>query len=338
MNMETPTPESTQLVTIPEGSAYTVFTTETGIDPFLARVRQEIDAFVPDVSTATGRKAIASMAYVVTRTKTYLEEAGKALADEQKLIPKKIDAARKKMKDTLDLWRDEVRKPLTDWEAAEEARIKGHTDCLTALNEMARLAPGQSSAKVQEMLDAVLLVRVGPECEEFEEDYGRAVKSALEVLNAELPKAIQREKDAAELEILRADKAKRDEEARLQKIKDDAAAEATRIAQLQAQKLLDVEKEKTRQAEQSALAATQAAEAAAKKVADDAAAAVKAAADKKAAEDAETARREANKKHRATIHNAAVAAFIEGGMTEKAAKEAVTLIAMKKIPAVTITY
>ena len=36
--------------------------------------------------------------------------------------------------------------------------------------------------------------------------------------------------------------------------------------------------------------------------------------------------------------SAAVAAFIQGGMTEECAKQAVTLIAKKAIPAVSITY
>ena len=58
----------------------------------------------------------------------------------------------------------------------------------------------------------------------------------------------------------------------------------------------------------------------------------------KAAEDAETAKREANKAHKAKVNRAALAAFVAGGMTEECAKLAVTLIASDKIPAVSIDY
>jgi len=48
--------------------------------------------------------------------------------------------------------------------------------------------------------------------------------------------------------------------------------------------------------------------------------------------------READKAHKARINRAALDAFIAGGMPEECAKQAVTLIAQRKIPAVSITY
>lgn len=337
--------EITQLVTIPPDTALAVFTTPGAIDPFLARIRKEVDGFVPDVTTAKGRKAIASMAYVVTQAKGYLEGVGKALADEQKEIPKKIDATRKKVKDTLDVWRDEVRKPLTDYETAEEARIEKHTHAITILNELSRMAPGRDSAGLRESLAYVEAVVIGPACEEFEADYTRARDAARDALQDALKQAETREAEQAELLKLREEKAKRDEADRIQKIKDDAAAEAKKLAEAAAQKALDDERAKTAAAEATArkvaddaAAAAALAKAAAQKIVDDAAAAQRLLDQKKAEEDAELARRERDKKHRAKIHTAAVEAFVAGGMKEAAAKAAVTLIAMKKIPAITISY
>ncbi|MEG1281230.1 MAG: hypothetical protein RSD57_12355, partial [Comamonas sp.] len=63
-----------------------------------------------------------------------------------------------------------------------------------------------------------------------------------------------------------------------------------------------------------------------------------------AAEAAEAKRRErdkahkAHKAHKASINRAALEAFVAGGMTEECAKLAVTLIAKKSIPAVSIAY
>ena len=61
--------------------------------------------------------------------------------------------------------------------------------------------------------------------------------------------------------------------------------------------------------------------------------AAQAAADAKEAE-----RRERDKAHKTAINRAALDAFVTGGMTEECAKLAVTLIAKKAIPAVSITY
>jgi len=102
-------------------NAVQVFSAPNGLDPFLAQIRAEIDAFVPDVSTKKGRDAIASMAYKVAKSKTALDGLGKELVAELKQIPALIDAERKRMRDILDAWRDEVRKPVDDWEAEQAA-------------------------------------------------------------------------------------------------------------------------------------------------------------------------------------------------------------------------
>ena len=48
--------------------------------------------------------------------------------------------------------------------------------------------------------------------------------------------------------------------------------------------------------------------------------------------------READKAHKAKINRAALDAFIDGGMPDECARQAVTLIAQRKIPAIAITY
>lgn len=80
-------------------------------------------SFVPDITTAKGRKEIASLAYKVAQTKTYLDGLGKDLVAELKEIPKLIDANRKTVRDRLDELKAKARQPLTDYEE-EQARIK----------------------------------------------------------------------------------------------------------------------------------------------------------------------------------------------------------------------
>ena len=52
----------------------------------------------------------------------------------------------------------------------------------------------------------------------------------------------------------------------------------------------------------------------------------------------QAAAREADKTHKMKINRAALDAFIAGGMPEECAKQAVILIAQRKIPAIAITY
>ena len=58
----------------------------------------------------------------------------------------------------------------------------------------------------------------------------------------------------------------------------------------------------------------------------------------KAEEERQAKAREADKAHKAKINRAALDAFIAGGMPDECARQAVTLIAQRKIPAIAITY
>ena len=119
--------ETTDIVLLPpKETALQVYSAPRGLDPYLQKIKAELDAFVPDVTTKKGRDAIASIAYKVAKGKTALDNIGKDLVAELKDVPKKIDAERKRMRDLLDLWKDEVRAPLTAWEEAEEARKLAH--------------------------------------------------------------------------------------------------------------------------------------------------------------------------------------------------------------------
>lgn len=108
-----------------------------GLDPIIEAIEREARALVPDISTATGRKAVASNAAKVAKAKTYLDDIGKSYVAELKELPKKIDAARKTMRDRLDALKDEVRAPLTEYEAAQK-RIE---DAINAAIANFRLEP-----------------------------------------------------------------------------------------------------------------------------------------------------------------------------------------------------
>ncbi|MDL7188982.1 cell envelope biogenesis protein TolA [Escherichia coli] len=129
--------EVTDLVVIEKSNAMTVFQSADQIEEILQKVEREVMSFVPDITTAKGRKEIASLAYKVAQTKTYLDGLGKDLVAELKEIPKLIDANRKTVRDRLDELKAKARQPLTDYEE-EQARIKAEEEAKAAAERAER--------------------------------------------------------------------------------------------------------------------------------------------------------------------------------------------------------
>lgn len=175
-----------QLVEVPaKETALQVYSAANGLDPFLAKIREEIDSFVPDVSTRKGREAIASIAYKVARSKTALDNVGKELVAELKEVPKKIDAERKRMRDLLDSWQAEVRKPLTEWEEAEAARVARHQGEIDKIN-LRLECRDLDSAELKANIAWLEGLAISEAWEEFEAEAARAKDEALIALRESL--------------------------------------------------------------------------------------------------------------------------------------------------------
>lgn len=348
-----------QLATVPpKETALQIYSTENGLEPYLQIIKTEIDAFVPDVSTKKGRDAIASIAYKVARSKTALDNAGKELVAELKEVPKKIDAERKRMRDLLDAWQADVRRPLTEWEEAEAARVE------RIQAQVNRLADtdftDMSAADIKASIDNLEAHVIDARYEEFEPEAHRVKAASLATLREALAARQKYEAEQAELERLRAEAAAREQKEREERIAREAA-EAERLAaerraqeerdaatrreaeakaaaerrelelKLQAEQAEREKVEAQRRAEQAERDAQARAEAAA-------AAERQRQADEQARIEREAAAREADKAHKKAINNEALAALIAGGMTEECAKQAITLIAQRKVPHIVIQY
>ena len=363
--------ETTDLIEIPKANALEVFSADQGLAPYMAKIRAEIDAFVPDVSTKRGRDAIASIAHKVARSKTALDAVGKDLVAELKELPKKIDASRKQMRDTLDAWKDEVRAPLTAWEQAEEARQQRHQQGIEWFRLRADENRSLDAAELRASIAEVQARAVDASWEEYEAEAHCVKARALESLTQALAAREKADAEQAELARLRAAEAEREQKEREERIAREAAERAQREAEAKAQAEREAvirreqeakaaaerrELELKLQAEQAEKAAAQAkadqiaAEHRAeqerlaaiereKQAAEDARLAeIKRQADAKAAEEAEAARREADKAHKGKVNRAALDAFVAGGMPEECAKLAIKLIAKGQIPNIRITY
>ena len=334
------------MIVLPQPSdALTVFTKQGGIQPFLDMVRAKIDAFEGDATTDAGRKQIKSFAHKITKSKTALEEVGKALAAEQKEIPKKIDAARRLLKETLDRWHEEVRQPVTEWESAEEDRVNRIKADLAELE--GTISDPEWMGRSSECLRDRLVEIERQEITEaaFNEYLGAAEElkaKAVATLKERVGVAEKRESEQAELAALRAKEAAREAEERAEQLRkegerrarEEAEADA-RVEKERADRKLADEKAAAERRERELIAEKEAAE---RRAVETAARIKREFEDKKRAEEAETARREADKAHKRKVNNAALAALIENGIDDASAKEVIKLIASKAIPAVTIHY
>lgn len=320
-----------------------VFTTPNAMDQILSRIRKELDGFVADISTASGRKAVASMAYKVARAKTYLDDEGKRLVAKQKEIPNKIDACRKHVRDTLDKWKDEVRSPLTQWEEAEAARVERIKSSMAELEAVSSDQILRSSQSIRERLSEIESEAV---TEQFYQEFHAAAivlkDRALSALRSRLADSERREAEQAELDRLRAAEAARLQKEREEKIAVEAAAraerEATARAEAERKALEDASKRERDAAERRELELRLQAEHAERRAAEAEAKAQRDAKAKAESEQAEISRRQADEKHRATINDDAIRSFVSAGIDATTACTVVDLIAKKEIRHVSILY
>ncbi|HBU6094578.1 TPA: hypothetical protein MDR68_005066 [Klebsiella pneumoniae] len=260
--------EIMDLVVIEKKNAMAVFTNNDQLDPLIEAIEKEARSLVPDVTTKKGRDAIASMAHKVARSKTYIDNAGKDLVAELKALPKQIDESRRVVRERLDALKDEVRRPLTEWEAEQE-RIKA---------EEAMLALHVEALVMNEDFDRQLAARI-----ESDHEMALLMNDAFDREQADKAAEAERQRIAHEEEIKRlaAAAAAREVEQRAQREREEAAH---REAVLKAQ---------AEQAERDRIAAEQKAEA-------DKQAAIEAER-RKAQEEADRIRREAEQREQARL-------------------------------------
>lgn len=364
---------SAELATIEEikEENYPAIYGKGGLDQFYEKVKAEVSNEVPDLTTAKGRARIASLAAKVSKSKTAVESPGRAYLKQLKDLPKTIEKELREFVDSMDALRDEVRKPLTDWENAEKVRVERHKEKISHIVSYRDARTDVTAAQMGALIETLEDFCVDQAFEEFEAEAHREKAESLVLLREAHLKQKNYEAAQAELARLRAEAEERARKDREEQIARDAAEKAKREAEEAA--LLEMEKaEAAAKAEREAserrelelklaaeqavrqkLAAEQAQKAAeeaqakaeqeaksnAEQAARDAEERVKREAEENAkAEAAELAKREADKKHRAKINNEAVDAFVEGGFSEAEAKRIVVMVASGRIPNVKISY
>ncbi|MEX9248913.1 hypothetical protein AB8G87_20045, partial [Salmonella enterica] len=217
---------------------------ENGLEKFLEQIRESVKE-VPDLSTAKGRARIASLAAQVSRSKTAVEKPGRDYLRHLKEAVKPAEAELRRFVSACDEMRDEVRRPLTEWEAEQErikaeeaARVKAENDRkqFESDHEIALLMNDAFDREAHEKAEEAERQRIAHEEELKRQAAEQARREAEEKAAAELAAAQKREADAiaakAQAELL----AKQAQERAEQEAKDAAAkAEAEKKAAIEAE-------------------------------------------------------------------------------------------------------
>ncbi|HBV7543933.1 TPA: hypothetical protein MD543_000082 [Klebsiella pneumoniae] len=321
--------EIMDLVVIEKKNAMAVFTNNDQLDPLIEAIEKEARSLVPDVTTKKGRDAIASMAHKVARSKTYIDNAGKDLVAELKALPKQIDESRRVVRERLDALKDEVRRPLTEWEEEQE-RIKAE-EAMNALHAEA--------LAMNEEFDRQLAARI-----ESDHEMALLMNDAFDREQAEKKAEAERQRIAREEEIKRQaeEKAKREAAEQAQR-EIDAAAAREREAILAKERAEREQREAVERAEREKQAAVEAERRKAQEEADrirreaEQREQARLAEEKRKAD--EQARREADVKHRKAVGTEIVKALLANtSLTRDQAIEVLTAVKDGRIPHTGISY
>lgn len=323
---------SNELIEIKEVKLIPFFTKGDSVDDILDKIAKEARAHIPDVSTLKGRNAIKANVTKVTKSKTYLEERRKELADEYKAIPKVIDATGRKVKGFLSDVIEEIREPLTAWETidkAEKAQVIDtkaflveyelqHEDSLRD-NELVDLKAAQAEADRKAEIERAE-IKAAAEAkakaeQEAADEIDRVKRERKEALDRVFEAGIRREKAEREAVEAQARMKYVAEKAEWDRIElEQQAKRDIEIARQQAERDVEVAAENARQTEVNRQLALQ------------------------ENQMQQQVQREADKNHRGDVNRIAMQSFINAGLSQDQAILAVKAIAKKLIPAVTISY
>ena len=298
------------------------------MDPILVAIREEVkrQAAEIDTSNPAGLKQLGSLAYKVTKSKTFIESQRKSFVAAEKKRLQVVDTEGRRIWDILEGIADEVRKPLTDFEQIEKDRKANHEQALLGLIAMASVPFGATAEQLSrsisglQSIDTATFEEYATLAEGHKQAAFKALAAALEVTEAT-------EAQKAENERMRAEAQERETQER--------AIFAARYAREAAEKEAEAERQRLLADKQEAEDRAVAAERRAKQAVEEERAR---AAEAKAKEAEETAKRERNKKHRERIESEACGALVGCGFPPEAAIVIVHAIATGDIPHITIQY
>lgn len=179
-----------------------VFADQASIDSILAQIKEKATAVVPKVTTKSGRKEIGSLAHRVARTKTLLDNAGAGLVNQYRKKVQDVDAKRRYIREKLDALKAEVRRPLTEFEEREAARVASIQAKIAEMQGLMYYEESDFNLTHAELVgrhEALYDFPIGKEYDEFASDALAQKETGLIVLEARIKELREEE----ERELLR---------------------------------------------------------------------------------------------------------------------------------------
>ncbi|MGL4466105.1 MAG: hypothetical protein ACRCUK_01260 [Plesiomonas shigelloides] len=218
-----------------------------GLKKYFDMVKDAVADEVPDLSTAKWRARVASLANQVSKSKVAVEKPGREYLKRLKEMPKVVEAELRDWVRSCDELRDEVRRPLTEWEdeqkrieterladeEAEKIRIQIEHD-----HEVGLLMNAEFDRQREEKRKQEEVARIEYERKLQEEAAERARQEEVHRQQAERDR-IERERVEA---IQREEAAKRQAE-EAQKARIAAEEKAKRDSELAEQRRIEAEKQ-----------------------------------------------------------------------------------------------
>lgn len=230
-----------QLVPTNTVNAIEVFSVENGLDPFIEQVKAALKGEEFDATTEAGRKKIGSYARKIGASKVALEKMALKLTEDWRDKTSKVNAEKKRMSEKMDAIRDELRKPLDEYNAREAARKEGHESAMETLKGiMEAMHETNDIEKLTDLREQSEALFTGREWEEFIDKATVQNVKNQEALRSKINERIKYEAEQKELEELRAAKAKKEAEEREEALKKQAAEEA----RIEAEKAAEAEKQR----------------------------------------------------------------------------------------------
>ena len=195
------------------------FKVDGGAQSLFDRIAEQARSIVFDINNSKDRDAIKSLARKVASSKTAFDAHGKELKEQYTAITSKIDADRKLFRDQCDALRDEIRKPLTDWEDAKKALDLLINEKVEHVKSFSLYTGEYSSASIQNLIDELNSIEINDSFGERKDEAELAKFKGIEALKAQY--AIELSREEKEAEIARLAEIERKENERLQAIENE---------------------------------------------------------------------------------------------------------------------
>ena len=259
MNETTETTDLLIPISYTHEQAVALFTNDDEFASLYDKIEQVAREHKADVSTNKGRDELRSLAHKITRTKTTLDKLGAGLTEEWRNKVTMVDKHRKGIRDKLDALRDEVRKPLTEYEEAEKARQEAVGAKMDRLADIKRVPFDASAKAISALLNEVDEIATFDGWGEDNERAQEVIEDTMRILRTAKNAAVERERIAAEHAAMEAERQERDrlerERAELAQREQEAREKAEAAQRAEMERL---QREKA-EAEERAVAAEKAA-------------------------------------------------------------------------------